>query len=972
MPGTVAPGAKLTAGDVDGDLRDEAVIVSAAPEGCVVVTVYDLDLESDTLTAAADCVATSLTATGARVACADVDGDAIDEVITLTTGQSAGVLTRFDCDCTPVFSWTLSRTCPQPAKAQMGCAEVTGDAKSDVIMLVRRTKTICRLLLQASTGSSVVPTVYWQGTLPFGRTRFTCAADPPVHPKDTLHVLCPATVEALIGGEPDGTLTFQGHPFDVVGLRPGDVISARPAGILTENLFRKVTGVESTADQTLLRTAPAALDDAFDNVDVDFSTRLEQAVQSESVSASALRGGDSPSTVYPKWKDAPSDAIYFTQLCGWGPYAPPSATRPSTLKAWDGKTWAPTVKKNFTAPYKWVCYTAKRTRANPNPKPSGWYKCYYPQVMDKSFDKAGKDFGLEWKFGLACRIYLDVSDFNPDKDNGKIALRFYDRTVVTTHAKGAMSYVEEHEFLNKTLAKFTFSFLDICDVDFKSNLKVYGGCDLLGSAEFDWVGVHQGDLCVGYTWKKGAPTWSTDSPGVPGFFNEKGPTGRVKFRTDVYYGAKVTVEMSANVVFGLIEYASGKLSVGLKARLTGELDTDLIGSPKPWAWLDFAIVGDGNVDASILFWDKKWGPWEWVIKKWRLWDSGGVADTSPPTTTVEGADDAWHGKAVTLAFKADDGKGAGLNYTEFSTDGGATWTQDKYLTIEAPAGASFVRTVQYRSVDKASPANVEDVKTVTVKIDARPPTTTVAGVDDTWRYGPVTLTFSPADGAVGECSGVATTESCVDGGPWMQGVERTIARPGKHVVLYRSTDHVGNVSESSRCVVQVGDDTDSPVTEVTGADDAWHNTPVTLDFISHDTGGGWLDQTSGITATLDAVDCSDGDHAWAVGAGGAIVATADGGATWHDQTTGTTAGLRGVDFVDAANGWAVGDAGVILHTSNGGLTWQPQTSGQTAALNAVTFRTDRLGWAVGAAGTVLRTDDGGATWLKLTARRRPT
>ena len=58
-------------------------------------------------------------------------------------------------------------------------------------------------------------------------------------------------------------------------------------------------------------------------------------------------------------------------------------------------------------------------------------------------------------------------------------------------------------------------------------------------------------------------------------------------------------------------------------------------------------------------------------------------------------------------------------------------------------------------------------------------------------------------------------------------------------------------------------------------------------------GDGWVKQTSGTAAALYDVSFIDASRGWAVGKGGAIIATADGGASWITQTSGSGATLRG-------------------------------------------------------------------------------
>jgi photosystem II stability/assembly factor-like uncharacterized protein len=133
---------------------------------------------------------------------------------------------------------------------------------------------------------------------------------------------------------------------------------------------------------------------------------------------------------------------------------------------------------------------------------------------------------------------------------------------------------------------------------------------------------------------------------------------------------------------------------------------------------------------------------------------------------------------------------------------------------------------------------------------------------------------------------------------------------------------------------------------------------------------------------LNSVAFTDAHHGWAVGYGGAILATSDGGATWTAQTSGTNATLKCVTFADSRHGWAVGsgaggasnNAPVILATSDGGAIWKAQdasSAGSSAVLYSVAFTDADHGWAVGATyesnftasyGVILATSDGGTTW----------
>ena len=100
-----------------------------------------------------------------------------------------------------------------------------------------------------------------------------------------------------------------------------------------------------------------------------------------------------------------------------------------------------------------------------------------------------------------------------------------------------------------------------------------------------------------------------------------------------------------------------------------------------------------------------------------------ATDTTAPTTTVMGADGAWHNHAVTVTFTATDD--TGVAYTEYKVDQGP-WTTGSSLTVAAPADHSNdgLHTILYRSVDVAG--NCEAVKVCTVGIDTAAPTPAAA------------------------------------------------------------------------------------------------------------------------------------------------------------------------------------------------------------------------------------------------------
>jgi hypothetical protein len=99
------------------------------------------------------------------------------------------------------------------------------------------------------------------------------------------------------------------------------------------------------------------------------------------------------------------------------------------------------------------------------------------------------------------------------------------------------------------------------------------------------------------------------------------------------------------------------------------------------------------------------------------------SDTMPPVTIVNGGDDLWHAAPVTLDFVSSDAGPAasGVAYTEYWLAG--RWTKGTTVTLPAPADHSGdgVHVVGFRSADSAVPANLEPLKTATVRIDTTAP-----------------------------------------------------------------------------------------------------------------------------------------------------------------------------------------------------------------------------------------------------------
>lgn len=206
--------------------------------------------------------------------------------------------------------------------------------------------------------------------------------------------------------------------------------------------------------------------------------------------------------------------------------------------------------------------------------------------------------------------------------------------------------------------------------------------------------------------------------------------------------------------------------------------TELSFTPTPGAEYRFA-PGSGGC-ASWLY-----GPG--LLRRW----VEDPLDTRPPTTTVEGADDAWHPEAVTLSFAADDARGAPVVQHRLA---GGPWRPGTALTLSPGrrGHGSGAHTVEFRAFDPAG--NLEATHTCVVRIDARPPRT----CDDLPAL-PLAADTLVHLTASDPHSGVAATYWAVDGGAWHTGSEALlrVARkralaPGPHLLAYFSVDAAGN------------------------------------------------------------------------------------------------------------------------------------------------------------------------------------
>jgi hypothetical protein len=160
-----------------------------------------------------------------------------------------------------------------------------------------------------------------------------------------------------------------------------------------------------------------------------------------------------------------------------------------------------------------------------------------------------------------------------------------------------------------------------------------------------------------------------------------------------------------------------------------------------------------------------------------------VLETTIPATTAfinggsvsPGSTTAWL-KTASLSLSSSE---AGTSYYDHDSAGRTTYSVPVSI---APDGT---HTIKYWSVDAA--LNSETTKTITVRVDSTPPTTS-ASVSPTY-VGTATITIVRSDAG----SGVAWSDYQIDSSPPASGTVATTSIRGPHTIKHRAMDNVGNL-----------------------------------------------------------------------------------------------------------------------------------------------------------------------------------
>ncbi len=208
-------------------------------------------------------------------------------------------------------------------------------------------------------------------------------------------------------------------------------------------------------------------------------------------------------------------------------------------------------------------------------------------------------------------------------------------------------------------------------------------------------------------------------------------------------------------------------------------------------------------------------------------------DLQAPVTT-HNATNEWANGEFALELDAKDNL-SGVEKTYYSIDG-----------AEFVEGAKFgfpgngVFTVEYYSVDTAG--NVEETKTVQVKVDDQAPVTT-DNVKDQWATEDVVVELTAND----NLSGVKATYFSIDGADFAEGTTLTVSGEGTHKVAYYSVDNAGNIEDVNTVEVKI--DLTAPVT-TSNVEEKWNKEAVTVQLTA-------TDDLSGVSQTFYSIDGSE-------------------------------------------------------------------------------------------------------------------
>jgi uncharacterized protein YfiM (DUF2279 family) len=166
-----------------------------------------------------------------------------------------------------------------------------------------------------------------------------------------------------------------------------------------------------------------------------------------------------------------------------------------------------------------------------------------------------------------------------------------------------------------------------------------------------------------------------------------------------------------------------------------------------------------------------------------------IIDTEAPLTTAD-APVGWTSQSAAVNLSATDNE-TGVAKTYCSLNGGA-FTEGTSFTIDTEG----VNSISFYSVDNAG--NVEQTKTIEVKIDLTVPVTT-SNIPAAWSREDVVITLNASDAL----SGAAKTYYSINGAGYTDGSTFTVNKEGVNSVSFYSVDTAGNIEAANTIEVKI-------------------------------------------------------------------------------------------------------------------------------------------------------------------------
>ena len=261
---------QLAAGDFTGDGQDDALVLSQTTAAMSRLLVFTSSAAGFTK---AEFWSGAYAARTAQLGAGDVDSDGdFDAVCLQSKGDGAGRLDVFIssgstfADPTP---WYDGAALPGSG-GRLVVGDVSGDGRADALIARPSGGSSSSLLVCVSSGAAFRAQTWWSGAWPYARLRLGCAPSPGLVVSDKAEVADAATLAALSGLAPDGTLVFDRETAQLRQLEPGDVLISQPDAEHPEGIFRKVSAVSESGGGVAVATTPAALDDVVQNGEVAF------------------------------------------------------------------------------------------------------------------------------------------------------------------------------------------------------------------------------------------------------------------------------------------------------------------------------------------------------------------------------------------------------------------------------------------------------------------------------------------------------------------------------------------------------------------------------------------------------------------------------------------------------------------------------------------------------------------------------